>query len=234
MTLDDLIDYVMTESGEFIVGDLETTQIDRHRFHLIVKRSLALYGKYRPLTERMTLHVDSTVDLSMGGANTPPEWISRVVPLGTNGIDENTNLSAAQLVYGSGDFGNFNSSYSRPAPRNIPWEYNKPILSIYGSDDMFDITAHRTLELTNIVKDEATNRVTEAKVDGIGYQDELFLDLLVGYFLIALGRSRRAFTLNDLPVTMDAGELVGEGDEKIQTARELLQEQSNWSLALGE
>jgi hypothetical protein len=234
MTLDDLIDYVMTESGEFIIGDIETTLIDRHRFHLIVKRALSLYGKYRPLTERTTILVSGTADLSHGGANRPPEWVSRVIPIGSGGTNSATNQSAASFIYGSVGMGRYSNIYPTEPPRNIPWEYNKPTLSIGGgSEDMYDVTAHYNYELIDIVKDDQ-NKVQTAVVAGISFNDELFFDLIVGYFLIALGRSRRAFTLNDLPVTMDGGELVSEGDEKVRTTRELLQEQSSWQLAIGE
>lgn len=234
MTLDDLIDYVMTESGQFIVGDLETTQIDRHRFHLIVKRALALYGRYKPQTQRLNVIIDRSVDLSLGVDRTP-DWISRVVPIGTGGTDGKTGLSAAAFVYGNtmGGGGLTDSVYSRPRTRSMPWEYNAPVLSVYGPEDLYDVTAHYQPALADIQRD-ANNKVTDATVPGIDYRDEHFLDLLVGFFLIALGRSRRAFTLNDLPVTMDGDQMVSEGDEKLRTAREALQEQASWELALGE
>lgn len=233
MTLDDLIDYVMTESGQFIVGELETTQIDRHRFHLIVKRALAVYGRYKPESQRLNVSINNSADLSQGVDRTP-DWISRVVPLGTGGTDSLTGKTAAAFIYGS-TMGNGLSdpTYDRPPMRSMPWEYNAPILSVYGPDDMYDVTAHYEPALTDIVRDDQ-NKVTDARLNGVGYRDEHFLDLLVGYFLIALGRSRRAFTLNDLPVTMDGDQMVSEGNEKVQTAREALQEQSSWALALGE
>jgi hypothetical protein len=233
MTLDDLIEYTMTESGEFILGDLELTLIDVHRFHLIVKRALSLYGKYRPLTERTTTLVNGTADLSNGGTSRAPEWLSRVIPLGTGGVESSTNQSAAAFIYGNVGMGGFGSMYNTAPPRNIPWEYHKPMLSIGGSDDMYDITAHYNYDLTDVYRNDK-NKVEKATVVGLSYNDDLFLDLLVGYFLIALGRSRRAFTLNDLPVTMDGSELVSEGDEKVRNAREQLQEQSSWQHAIGE
>ena len=81
MTLDELVDYVMTESGEFIVGELETTQINRHRFHLITKRALAIYSKYRPLTDRQTLAVNASLDLTDISNGQTPAWVSRVMPV---------------------------------------------------------------------------------------------------------------------------------------------------------
>lgn len=233
MTLDDLIEYVMTESGEFIVGDLETTQIDRHRFHLIVKRALALYGRYRPMAERTSVLVNQSVDLTQGGSRAP-DWLSRVIPTGTGGTDEVTGQSAAQFIYGDIMGGGFaDPVFSRPRPRSIPWEYNAPILSVKGPEDMYDITAHYLQELTEIEKD-TNGKVQAAKITGITYNDDLFFDIVTALFLIALGRSRRAFTLNDLPVTMDGDQLVSEGDEKLRNAREQLQEQSAWHHAIGE
>jgi len=236
MNLDDLIDYVMTESGEFIVGDLETTQIDRHRFHLIAKRALALYGRYRPLTKRLNLIIDRSVDLSLDPSSDVPDWISRVVPVGTGGTEEATGMSAAAFVYGNalGNEGFHDTVYSRPKTRSMPWEYNAPVLSVYGPNDLYDVTAHYRRDFADVERNTDTNKVIKANLPGISYDDDLFLEMCVGYFLIALGRSRRAFTLNDLPVTMDGDQLVSEGDEKLRTVREMLQEQSSWHHAIGE
>lgn len=232
MTLDELIDYVMTESGEFIVGELETTQINRHRFHLIVKRALAIYSKYRPLTDRQTLAVSASLNMTDISGGTTPAWISRVVPVNDSTSDGGSSQSAAAFIYGNAG-GLSDPYYASGRPRQIPWEYNKPTLSVSGSDGMYDITMHRPHTLEDIEKDD-NNLVTEATIPSIDYADDIFFDILVGFFLMSLGRSRRAFTLNDLPVTMDASDLVSEGETKVNEAKERLTEQSSWYLALGE
>ncbi|MDK1290186.1 hypothetical protein [Pseudoalteromonas umbrosa] len=230
MTLDELIDYVMTESGEFIVGELETTQINRHRFHLIVKRALAIYSKYRPLVDRQTLTVNAALDLTDQSLGFTPEWVSRVVPVSDSST---SNMqSAAAFIYGNAG-GLSDPYFATSRPRQIPWEYNKPILSVSGTAGLYDVTMHRHHTLSNIRKDDK-NLVTHAEVDSIDYSDDIFFDILVGFFLMSLGRSRRAFTLNDLPVTMDASDLVSEGEDKVNDAKERLTEQSSWYLALGE
>ena len=64
----------------------------------------------------------------------------------------------------------------------------------------------------------------EYRVDTITDADDEFFEILTGKFMKALGRSRRAFTINELPITMDASELVSEGDEMIRAAEESLVE----------
>ncbi len=231
MTLDELIDYVMTESGEFIVGELETTQINRHRFHLIAKRALAIYSKYRPLTDRQTLTVDGSLDMTDISSGQTPAWISRVVPVSDSSVG-GTGQGAAAFIYGNAG-GLSDPYYASGRPRQIPWEYNKPTLSVASSSGMYDITMHRHHTLDNITKD-ASNLVIDAELPSIDYADDIFFDILVGFFLMSLGRSRRAFTLNDLPVTMDGSDLVSEGETKVNEAKERLTEQSSWYLALGE
>lgn len=233
MTLDELVDYVMTESGEFIVGELETTQINRHRFHLITKRALAIYSKYRPLTDRQTLAVNSSLDLTDVSGGQTPAWISRVMPVSdSSSTSSGTGQGAAAFIYGNA--GGLSDPYlASGRPRHIPWEYNKPTLSVAGSSGMYDITMHRHHTLENIKKDEA-NLVIDGEIPSIDYADDIFFDILVGFFLMSLGRSRRAFTLNDLPVTMDGSDLVSEGETKVNEAKERLTEQSSWYLALGE
>ncbi len=235
MTLDELVDYVMTESGEFIVGDLETTQINRHRFHLITKRALAIYSKYRPLTDRQTLAVNGSLNLTDISGGQTPAWVSRVSPVSDEiSTSASTGASQGTAAFIYGNAGGLSDPYiASGRPRHIPWEYNKPTLSVASSSGMYDITMHRNHALENVVKD-ASNLVIDAEVPTIDYADDIFFDILVGFFLMSLGRSRRAFTLNDLPVTMDGSDLVSEGETKVNEAKERLTEQSSWYLALGE
>ena len=101
---------------------------------------------------------------------------------------------------------------------NVFFEYRKPILyvSIAGT---YDVTAL----FNHIIEDD--------NVESIDESDDLFFKLLTAKFLQMIGRSRRAFTLNDLPVTMDAPELISEGKELEQEALEELGEQSKWYLS---
>lgn len=61
--------------------------------------------------------------------------------------------------------------------------------------------------------------------------DYLFFELLKARMLKSLGRNRRAFTLNDLPITSDASELVSEGQTLEEATMAQMQEQSKAYLA---
>jgi hypothetical protein len=57
--------------------------------------------------------------------------------------------------------------------------------------------------------------------------DDLFFKILTGYFMVGLGRSRKAFTLNELPIVTDAADLVSEGTALITDGQLALQETSS-------
>ena len=66
---------------------------------------------------------------------------------------------------------------------------------------------------------------------GITHRDHRFLKLMQGRFMQALGRSRKAFTLNDLPITSDAAEMVSSGKEIETEAITEINESGKWWLA---
>ncbi|GEK07991.1 hypothetical protein PPEP_a4242 [Pseudoalteromonas peptidolytica F12-50-A1] len=213
MYLEELIDYVMIETGGFIMGDLEMTQIDKHQFHLIVKRALGIYNKYCPQSKRLIVDCDKTYDFTTSPLGRP-NWVSNVTPL-------DHESAIAELVYGR-------SIINKPPV----WEYQEPTLFIAGSAGKYDVTALYFHDITDIMFDE-NNRVTTCNLPSISYDDVLFLDLLVSYSLLAIGRSRRAFTLQDFPVSMDGKLLVYEGRLMLKNTKRRLQEQSRWHHAIG-
>ena len=63
--------------------------------------------------------------------------------------------------------------------------------------------------------------------------DYLFYELLKAKMMKSLGRNRRAFTLNDLPIASDASELVSEGQTLEESTMTMIHEQSKGFLAWG-
>ena len=59
-----------------------------------------------------------------------------------------------------------------------------------------------------------------------------FLNLVVAKFMLALGRSRRAFTISEIPFTSDAESLVSEGNQLLSEARDRIETTSNFHLAV--
>lgn len=54
-----------------------------------------------------------------------------------------------------------------------------------------------------------------------------FLNLVAAKFMIALGRARRQFILNELPVQIDSQELISEGNELWEATKERVEETSD-------
>ena len=59
------------------------------------------------------------------------------------------------------------------------------------------------------------------------------MTLVRGMFLKGIGRSRRAFTLNELPILMDAGDLISEGEALVEKAEQQMQNHQKFRLASG-
>jgi hypothetical protein len=108
----------------------------------------------------------------------------------------------------------------------VPYTYRKPVLTLPFSADfeLHCIWHHRLVKLEG---DDDT-----WGIDTINKDDDEFFDLLQAKFLQAIGRSRRAFTLNDLPITSDAADLVAEGKELEDKAMtDLIENKMKWYLA---
>jgi len=257
MLLTELIDIVLCESGQFIAGgNLDCLGISTDLFHRGIARPMcALYERYRPLTitfNRTALPTgnaeatvifgepdsagfiadpatfeafDPRVSLANRDPSRIPKWISSVVPVNV--------LTVAGILYLIQEtrFTNVGEQSIMHEPRTFLWTYEAPILYLTETGGM-DITAHYSY-----VREETFD--SEGKIVEVDFDildegaDRIFIDLVIGKFLQKVGRSRRAFVLNDLPIVTDASELVGEGIEREREARERLYEQSNWYDAIG-
>jgi hypothetical protein len=76
-----------------------------------------------------------------------------------------------------------------------------------------------------------TSPVPYYDIPHITSRDHRFLKLVQGRFMQALGRSRKAFILNDLPITSDAPEMVSTGKEIEKEAIDEMNESGKWYMA---
>lgn len=261
MLLSELIDNILQESGQFIVGDLACIGWNKKRFlDGTVLNELKLYERYRPLTFRFNRRADqfangqasiffSTQD-SLGAHDGSfdagvvynhrvglfnrdpgmvPKWVSEVVPVNV--------LTSAGVLYLIQETRFINTSERSilHEPRTFMWEYERDedhgILYTTETGKM-DITAHYEYPVIDMVDSEAVFVDADLQYIDAG-KDEIFLDIILGRFLISIGRSRRLAVLNNSPISFDAGELVSEGTEMVKEARERLYEQSNWWQSIG-
>jgi len=227
-TLTELIDLVMIESGEFILGDLSNTLLDTDKFWKMTKRVLKTYDQYRTFTATRNVTVSSrkyiyTVALPYG----IPDWVSSVTPVevaGAVGIYQFAQREVSERI---------DEFTLLEIPRAFQWRYDKPTLYV-TENGLMEVIEH--YEHSYTVIEDSPGLVEEVTLPTLDLgEDKLFIDLVVAKFLQALGRSRRAFTLEELPINMDATELVSEGTDLWNETITKLEEggASRWWDALG-
>jgi len=191
---------VLLESGQFILK--EKVELDVEAFKVLVNQVLSIYNHYVPIEKHLFKEVNYSRQYIFTDTNT------------VEGVPENIVDLIPVRIWGVYPF--YLRGYDRPKTYldikiEFPWEYRKPILTVPVSAeyDLHAIYFHKMREANCIVQ-----------VDTIDDTHQEFFRLLTGKFLKALGRSRRAFTLTDLPITIDADNLVREGEEMEMKAME--------------
>jgi len=221
MKLKEMFDRVLTESGHFLMKD--DIELDVDKFATLVKSALGKMNQLCPYHERFNLDVTGggLTGISYTFPSTfrnrgVPDWISDIIPVRMAGVYPfyfNSTLGANQEL---------------EEKRQFPWEYIKPTLYV-PIGCVYDVTAvwkHKVVKVS--YKDPASGVIRqELEVTTIDDDDDEFFKLLEGKFLKSLGRNRRAFTLNDLPITMDADQLVSEGEAKEQEAEQQMAEEQH-------
>lgn len=220
MTLQEMFERVLINSGQFQYP-VERIELNEPAFKVLVEMCIGIYNGYVPISKELFVPINTARQYTFTEQNTPglgaPEWISKIMP---------TRIAGVVPYY----FKEYNSAPSNVSIKaELPFEYRKPVLTVPVSAD-YEITAIYDHKLVAKID---TDKPTWEVLTISDNQDE-FMDLLTGKFLIGLGRSRRAFTLNDMPITTDASDLVSEGKELEKEAMdELKEEKGRWYLAWG-
>jgi hypothetical protein len=211
MTLQEIFDTVMIRSGQFLISQDEI-EMDTRKFKRLVEHSLAFYSRYVPIVEYLLVDIENSESRQFTFTDSMyrygiPDYISDLIPIRISGV----------VPY-------YLREYDRPKSNldikvEFPWVYRKPTLTV-PTNAQFDIKAVYKHKVKNCGNDQ--NPLWE--VQTITDNDQEFIDLITGRFLIGIGRSRRAFTINDLPIQADASELVSEGKEMETTAKKEIQE----------
>lgn len=239
MKLTEIIDLTLVDSGQFVVGGLNELCLDKDKFWLMVQTVLVTYERHRPYQWNETINVskshtftevvedDSLDEKSWVRTKVVPEWVSEVLPVGVGNVVNNQFIINQTIAQAGGATG----PQVQPArqPAQWLWKYDKPTLYIpyTGRVDILCVAKYirnATYATGGDLKD----------VDIVGLEhDRMFMDMVTGKFMQAIGRSRRAFTLDDLPVTSDSDSLVTEGKDLYDQAYEKLEERNSWALAIG-
>ena len=115
-------------------------------------------------------------------------------------------------------------------PRPFIWEYRRP--SIWMTElGGLDVMAAYDYQI--ILTKDGNGVLLDVEIVGIEKHQNFYIleQILSGRFLIALGRSRRAFTYTDMPIMSDAATLVAEGLQEYNEGIKLLHSRHDWSIS---
>lgn len=242
MKLTELFQYVVTATGEHLLGDPEDFGLTLDTFWQSIQPDFEEYERFYPLTK--TIHVEINTNNMLGGKydfskdpnnigydpddtvssvnGAMPEWISRVVPV------NQTRMLMNPLWWRLA--GNFASPSRLIVPRTMLIDYRKPYLYI-TEPGRFEVQAHyrRLLEYSYggteedpILQDVEIHNLERSKI---------FLDLMVARFLLTVGRMRRSFTYDRLPITVDGNKMVDEATVMYEQARRNMAMCQAWTKA---
>ena len=226
MDISNIFERVLLRSGQFVMRR-NNIEIDIDSFRILVEDALAIYSKAYPFTKEYereiiyprSITLDENFDLEMGRA---VDWVSEVTPMRFLGNAYSLNLTAGGVPLDT----------ELVEPVNAPWVFNKQtkVLTIPYSA-WYRITACYYHQITSKFDEHTGETIYE--VNTITPNDQVFFQLLQGMFLQGIGKSRRAFTLNDLPIIMDASEMASEGKDLVDDAMENIKNIQKFYLAMG-
>jgi hypothetical protein len=213
----------MLDSGQFLLAD-DRMEVDFVRFKTLVDRVIGVYNGYSPVDFHEFIKIVGGRQYKFTKSNTKygqvPKKISDLIPIRILGA----------VPYGFQLNQSLNFQYMEKGM--MPYDYR---LSIDGNEGILTVPFNADFDCHAIYNHELVKTGKDPQswdVKTLGDNDDEFIDLLVAKFLIAVGRSRRAFTLNDLPITTDAAELVSEGKELEDKAmQDLIDNKMKWYLA---
>lgn len=229
MELEELKSVILVETGQYL-APFEATLLSDKEFLRLVATELAIYNNHKQHKEV------KRVTASQSGVYTFTSTRPDKKDLPVYIIDARTSSSGSGGTYwnvvNQSNRGSTGASRSDRYKTGLAYQqldnfhYDKNSATIYFPESgTYEITCayDRWLEMA-----EADN-VVQATVHHITVDDYKFIRLVAARFMLALGRSRRAFTIEGIPVSFDASEMVAAGEELYSSTKESLVETSNWS-----
>lgn len=225
MDIKDIFERTLLKSGQYVLSRGKV-DINIDSFRLLVEDCLEVYNRYSPADKIYNKEIyyprqhdwTLTIDAEFGRV---PDWIA----------------SANPMRYGGGSIGGIllreaqlNGQTELIDPIMSPWRYDKPILTVSHSA-RYEIRA----VYNHVVKVEDPGGLGKKvyTLPTISLKDQALLDLIRAQFLQGVGRSRRAFTISDLPITMDADQIVSDGNDLEEKATQRMQNYQKFYLTQG-
>ena len=231
--LSDLISYLLIDTGNFLEDDeqkaLKLLRLNTRKIWRLVELELIKYQEYNPVLKNFNLTLDNSYIFTEDDRYGIPDWISTCVPINLKG--GNIETAGGFNSRASSYYGNVLPWHLRTSiPTAVPWKYEKPKLYVPFSGRV-DVAGIYSYEV-ELVLDDA-GKLIDVTIPDLELKAGTFRSMVEGKFLIAIGRSRRAFTYNNLPIQTDADTLVQEGKEMYDSANEDLLGKNKWWYAIG-
>ena len=212
MNLYDLFLEVLTDSGQFLF-DPETIELKTDNFKRLVNSSVGFYNRHRPIERSFNVDASGTAtyDLKVHEFGEPVE-VSRAIPV----------VGFRPNFYFNSTFRGYRGNDQLRDPMPVPIEYRNGILYL-PAPGKFDLTCVYNHELKYVNGEWVLDSITHDN-------DPHFFSHLTGSFMVALGRSRQAVTVQELPVEVNAADLIADGKEMIEKAEQSIQSNSKFYL----
>jgi hypothetical protein len=187
-------------------------ELDVDSFRELVSDALDIYSDSVPFVDERTLNLQGTRQITLNESvyeelDRSPDWVSECYPVRSTGTIYGYY---PHQVYGYG-YASYYQSEELSDPVQAPFKFDKKTkLLVVPYNGFYNVKACFRHE---IQEEEIDNGKLQYVVKTITNKDQAFIKLCQAMFMIGVGRSRRAFTLNDLPIIMDAAEIVSEGRE---------------------
>lgn len=208
MKLSELYDLVLLELGQHQVEDLIREEIPLDKFYLLAKSSIDYCTKYRPLQKTRVIYINKTT------YEFDPEYapltIDRVVSTyGETDLLATTEANMVRL-----------NSHIPTLPQQY-WRYERPLL-ISGIQGLVSVRGYYNYEFIKV------HGGNDWDIPDLTLDANSEFKMVQAKLLMTLGRSRRAFTMNEIPINTDASELYNEGQQLWESTKEAIQIASKW------
>lgn len=203
LTIENIVSHILVESGQF-VGGVEATLLDQPSIKLMCDRVLATWGRHFPTERTSGARLYNNKSFSIQNDGFVPHMITEI----------RRRYAPALLFGGIRQFGTVSDFY---------WKYMKPQLYFNLPDDTYEV------KFTEIPYFDDNNELILPDNDPA--VDKL-LSLMTAQFMISVGRSRRAFTIDEIPIRTDADAMINEGKALQDATLEEIRKTNKWHLAI--
>ena len=227
MLLSELGDVIITETGQYLLGELTDDfdtllgklKLDMEKFWGVTKHALFFYGRHRPFSRRTNIEIVSgTYVYTSAGTYGIPTLVPRCVPVSSANVQDIIAADRLRLYRNTGE------ATLLEIPSSFSFRYESPTL--YASrDGTMDVTEHYDHVYAEL--DDSEGALQDVNMTTITEKDHYFKDLAKARFLETVGRGRRAFVLEEQAIVLDSAEMVSEGADLWRETVEALEEKGN-------